>query len=451
MRSIQMKFRYTGKVLILLLGLILTQKSYAQITPPGNKFPHNIDCCKGTAFGGFTITDGRQYIKVKCGQKNIINLSCNVKYSISAETFTGCSDMRRCRENVVYILQTPSASYSALPTSSPFTPTENGLYTLRVIGKCGEKECKECIIQFRVSDCKEDHTNCCPGKWGLVTFNPGKGYSERHTKIYTCGSNTRGESHNVNCNTDYFINANYECPANCEGKITYSVFPAGASISPAGVFRATQNGNYVITISGECDGQVCERCTFNFQVTGCETSEDCCKNKPVVKKESEVVKHEYIDGIPYALFRSNIQLSGGTVPYQEIKASVVHFKLESNYEQCISCKNKPFTWASIGGGNLAGIPPLTTGATPAMGYNVLANPAENPREIVWSNGSPISLNPPQSIRLDFYLPAVSDISCCEIEAEICIKLTFKDIDCVVCEEIVCYKVLLNSDSKRKVK
>jgi len=111
--------------------------------------------------------------------------------------------------------------------------------------------------------------------------------------------------------------------------------------------------------------------------------------------------------------------------------------LIANYEECIACKNKPFTWSSLSAGNLSGITPTTTGATPTVGYNVPANPTENPREVVWENGAPINLATPQSTTISLYLPAASVLPCCDLQVKVCIKFSFTDTNCKLCEKIVC--------------
>jgi hypothetical protein len=65
---------------------------------------------------------------------------------------------------------------------------------------------------------------------------------------------------------------------------------------------------------------------------------------------------------------------------------------------------------------------------------------QNPREVVWTSSSPFAL--PSNINLSFLLPPASIIECCELSAKICVKFTFRDINCKECEVIVCFTVII---------
>lgn len=534
----------------LAVALLIISAANAQVTTIQ---PSPDSCnCRATSFNHFTISGSGVNRIISCGSKDTITLKCNTKYAVINPDFAGCTGGHSCIPRVEYTLTRPSTSTAPTSISTPFMPTENGIYVLRVRGMCGNTLCKTCVLVFRVTDCKNVDSNCCKGgSWENKYFNPGTAPGPFATRTpIECEK----KYNNILCNRDYYIGASYICPNTCGSKIgttTYSVSPAvGATISTIGIFRATQNGTYAITMTTTCNGQICDKCTFYFVVTGCSDgaccpgswdslyyhpaggphntniicgeqykspcnskqiivakykcppscgdvngtvsysvtpagatvspagvfvgteghyivtvygmcngkvcdscwfrihvtrcpdtdTPDCCDNKINVEWQPGTTTQQGT----YSLYNANVILSGGATSYQEIKATVVSFSLTGSYEQCMGCKNKPFTWGSISGGNLTGITPTTTGATPPTGFVIPSNPTENPREIVWSNGSIINLSTPQTVPIGIYLPAASSIPCCKLSATICVKISFKDIDCRVCEKILCGKISISN-------
>lgn len=63
---------------------------------------------------------------------------------------------------------------------------------------------------------------------------------------------------------------------------------------------------------------------------------------------------------------------------------------------------------------------------------------QNPREVIWNNGS--NLNAPNitNIGMTFILPPKPAIDCCELKGKICVKFTFRDANCKECEIIGCF-------------
>jgi hypothetical protein len=67
---------------------------------------------------------------------------------------------------------------------------------------------------------------------------------------------------------------------------------------------------------------------------------------------------------------------------------------------------------------------------------------QNPREVIWNNGT--NLNSPNitNIGMSFILPPAPAIDCCELKGKICVKFTFRDNDCKECEAIACFDFLI---------
>ena len=112
----------------------------------------------------------------------------------------------------------------------------------------------------------------------------------------------------------------------------------------------------------------------------------------------------------------------------------------------MKCVNLPFTWASIASAaNIGAVPGLITmyGGTTVPSFNGSgAGAYQNPREVIWNNGGPISIPNNTNIGLNFILPPVPAIDCCELKGKICVKFIFRDKDCKECEVIVCFDFVI---------
>lgn len=378
--------------------------------------------------------------KLEC--KGGYSLDCNVPYTINSGFV--CSDPS-CPPKVTYQLLLPDNSVQSGNLPLTFTPSQSGLYTLTLYGWCGNAICDSCKVFFKV-ECKTE-CNCNNSHWGEITLNKGG-----NPKAVKCG-----EFQKLKCNQPFTFNANYICAdPTCQSAVSY-VFtpPVGSPVTGTLPFTYTPTltGTYTLELIGMCGNVVCDKCVFDIQIECPPVERDCCPHEKeiVIQGLGNTLTQQSLGGNNYSLFTGNISISGGPAPYQEIKATVIDYQLISNFDECIPCKNNPFTWSSLGAGLLTGIIPTTTGATPTIGFNIPANPTENPREVVWQNGSPIYLNTPQNTTIQLYLPAASALSCCSLKAKVCIKFTFKDTNCKVCEKIVCGTIQISKGEKQNDK
>jgi len=67
---------------------------------------------------------------------------------------------------------------------------------------------------------------------------------------------------------------------------------------------------------------------------------------------------------------------------------------------------------------------------------------QNPRELVWNNGTVIPIPNNTNIGMNFILPPMPKIDCCELKGRICVKFTFRDNDCKECEVIACFDFVI---------
>jgi hypothetical protein len=84
-------------------------------------------------------------------------------------------------------------------------------------------------------------------------------------------------------------------------------------------------------------------------------------------------------------------------------------------------------------------PKITMYGSTVTSFNPAGNLYKNPREVIWNNGgAPFAI--PASLNMQFLLPPASIIDCCDIIAKVCVKFTFRDINCKECEVISCFEI-----------
>jgi len=374
-------------------------------------------------------------ISLNCGKT--YKLECNKPYSISTSFI--CKDTS-CPGKVTYSLQPPSGSpiTGNMPPALNFTPTQNGTYVLTMYGWCGDKICDTCIIKFEVK-CVE--CDCKGSKWGEKMYT-----IENVTKPINCDKN---KTIDVKCKKPITINANYVCAdAKCNGAVTYSMQPPVGSPSTGTLpltFTPNQTGIYSVTLYGWCGTTLCDSCVIKFK-TECPVDTTCCPYE--IKATTGTVKYDHTQ-IPNATVAAQtFTISGlATANITEVRANVVSYTITDNYgKECMKCVNLPFTWASIASaGNIGAVPGLITmyGGTGVPSFNGSGTGAyKNPREVIWNNGTPIIIPNGTNIGMNFILPPVPAIDCCELKGRICVKFVFRDNDCKECEVIACFDFVI---------
>jgi len=252
----------------------------------------------------------------------------------------------------------------------------------------------------------------------------------------------------LQCKTIYNFTANYVCnKPNCGSSQIVIHTPSGSSTTFTNTASFTTNdaGYYFVNIYGKCGNKICDSCKFVFKVI-CPICP--CEYKLGVKpgKYSQTA----IDTDPkYTLYNQGFVITAPAgALFTQVRAEVVSYNLTSNYNDCIDCKNLPYTWASIYNAtdintNAAVADSITMGTNPPVIQftPTLANTHQNPRETIWGNYSGFTL--PSTLNMQFILPHPSTIGCCTLYARICVKFTFRDRNCKECEVISCFTVTIS--------
>ena len=308
----------------------------------------------------------------------------------------------------------------------------------------------------------DDGCNCAQSTWGNITIStggiianpdgtlPAKKISAGPITPFPHGQTTKlfckeqKEPITLKCKTTYNFAAAYNCSKPSCGSVQIVVTnPDGSAVTStnAASFTTNDGGIYTVAIYGLCGNKICDSCKFQFKVV-CPVCP--CDPKLTVTATTKSITN--VTAAPaYTLLNQNFNI---TTPagmlYTQLRAEVVGFNLQSGFSnECISCKNLPYTWASIYNAsnintNTAVSDSITMGAAaPVIQFTpALSNTHKNPRETIWSSYS--GFVAPGSLNMQFILPPKSLISCCILTGTICVKFTFRDRDCKECEVITCF-------------
>jgi uncharacterized repeat protein (TIGR01451 family) len=309
---------------------------------------------------------------------------------------------------------------------------------------------------------EDDGCNCTKSSWGdiyisnNIIINPHLGLAKNAVPIGDAvpwpgnGTTTKLDCKTnqgpitLKCKTTYNFSAAYNCvPASCGSVSIVVTLPNGSSTTSTGTasFTTTNGGIYTVAIYGKCGNKICDSCKFTFKVV-CPVCP--CDPKLTVKPSTQSITH-VTSAPPYTLLSQNFNIT--TPPgmlYTQVRAEVAGFSLQSGFNnECIACKNLPYTWGSIYNAsnintNIAVADSITMGTMPPVIQFTpsLTNTHQNPRETIWSDYNGFTM--PASLNLQFILPPKSIITCCTLYGKICVKFTFRDRDCKECEVVVCF-------------
>ncbi|MBX9785345.1 MAG: DUF11 domain-containing protein [Chitinophagaceae bacterium] len=308
----------------------------------------------------------------------------------------------------------------------------------------------------------DDGCNCNKSSWGdiyisdNVIINPQLGLAKAAVPVGDAvpfpGAGTTTKLHckkdqgpiTLKCKTTYNFSASYICNKPSCGSVNIVVtLPNGNTTTSTGTASFTTNdgGIYSVAIYGMCGNKICDSCKFVFKVV-CPVCP--CDPKLTVKPTTQSISH-ITSPPPYTLLSQNFSIT--TPPamlYTQVRAEVVGFTLQSGFNnECISCKNLPYTWSSIYNAsnintNIMVADSITMGVMPPVIQFTpsLTNTHQNPRETIWSDYNGFTM--PPTLNMQFILPPKSIITCCTLYAKICVKFTFRDRDCKECEVVVCF-------------
>ena len=144
------------------------------------------------------------------------------------------------------------------------------------------------------------------------------------------------------------------------------------------------------------------------------TSELCCN---IANLTARLTENNGVFGL---------SINSGGVPIQEVEISMVDYHAVYSEQDC-----KPVNM----GVNIGNI---TTTTTSLNSLALVAN-QNNSQVLTWLSGTPTVVN--SQISFTVQKPAVLNLSCCSVQLWFCIKLKVKDINCNICEKLLCFPVI----------
>ncbi|CAN1548521.1 hypothetical protein MCEGE10_02068 [Flavobacteriaceae bacterium] len=173
----------------------------------------------------------------------------------------------------------------------------------------------------------------------------------------------------------------------------------------------------------------------------------CCHNKFSVISAAAIPPSYPYSGGTYSIEDFNVYVPND-IPLTEIKVNVESFEIISAYKDCLKCDNKPVTL-----GSLFGVSTIGTGADmltlTTQPYGNGNNVNTNNNELIWSNINGVTLNTTDKLSVVYLLPSSNDIPCCATKAKVCIRISWRDIDCNYCEVFTCSTIDLKNPKDLK--
>lgn len=124
----------------------------------------------------------------------------------------------------------------------------------------------------------------------------------------------------------------------------------------------------------------------------------------------------------------NLFVNAGTLPVQELEVSMLDYHVTYSNPDC-----KPLNMGIFGN--------IFSSTTTIGGLNIANN---NSQSVSWGLGTPSILN--GNVVITITKPAISLLDCCNGTMYFCLKIRVKNVDCKVCEKIICGRFNLKSNT-----
>lgn len=288
---------------------------------------------------------------------------------------------------------------------------------------------------------------CACGTWNSIGLNADPKWWVNDATAGHQGSPIPTLTFNQGQSTGVIL-PNYSCSGSCSPAFTYQIInidgtSAGTWSGPSldlgqDKIRNLRCGSYSILITPTCGETTCPGVRINLVIVcpppcpGCNSESSAKLNgTPVITAVSNQSNPNPVSTLSASLTITN------SVPVTEIRVLVDEFRIysTSGNDNCILCKNQPKTWGSFQAGMLTGVA-LQTALNTAL--------TNDTRELVFTNGPGTLFNLSSGKTLSFTLglPGVTGLDCCNLKAEICMKLIIRDVNCCEKEVVKCITINL---------
>ncbi|MGN6568356.1 MAG: hypothetical protein ACTHJ0_10410, partial [Flavipsychrobacter sp.] len=387
----------------------------------------------------------------KCNSATSLQLDCNKKYDF-AISFTYPSSYDSCyvKDSAVLInsSNTVVASQSSVTPSKPlsFGFTATGHYCIIHYLKVNGKVCDSCkmCMDVNCSKCQcnpEIHFSSSP----YITYAID---GAKRTDSTVCGS---ANGLKLECKRNYQFAIAFTAPSAYDTcKITDSaVITDGLGTMVASLngvtpsnplnYTFTQSGTYCVTFYLQVNGKICDSCKFCTTVS--------CPIPPSCNNCLKILNSSYFELNDTVKNSNGYQLQNGSLNFsiltnvQEVKISIADIEYSWSDSKCQDCHMH-----TIGRGCLYAV-----GSTQTIGGLILdtnsaqflplgSKPDECPEEIIWTMGSYANAGT-YNVPIQFSLPQGLIPTCCSLKVtKLCIRLSVKDVNCLVCDTVICFMV-----------
>lgn len=222
----------------------------------------------------------------------------------------------------------------------------------------------------------------------------------------------------------------YICNGNCSATYSYSLTSASGNVTNLSGTnsldlsqQAIKNlpcGSYFINITPKCGNVVCPPIRIPLVIVCPPPCSDCGGIASVTSNGTPTISNGTISG--------NFTINNSK-PVSEVRVLVEEFRVTSNNENCLICKNPPKTWGSIQSATLGALSPALSNAI-----------TTDNREVVFNNNSVFPM--PSNMAITLALPQSVNLSCCEVKVEVCLKFIIRDVNCCEKEILKCFTFTL---------
>jgi hypothetical protein len=216
-----------------------------------------------------------------------------------------------------------------------------------------------------------------------------------------------------------------------DNPMPWNLTPHSVDLSNSTNPNITIPGGYTQILPEQIDG-------FDYLITS-DLCTGCCENFDITVN-SGIQPSSTFQG-----FLINANLKAGPEKIIKVSAAIIDFSISYNYVPyegaflCNPCVNNSDLW-----GNFR----TPVSQIPGLGNGILTKPVgtvtQTSREMVWGNLDSQGIDMSQNfttLQLNLSLPPKHISACCADTLKICVKYTFTDINCITCDEVVCYNIV----------
>lgn len=199
-------------------------------------------------------------------------------------------------------------------------------------------------------------------------------------------------------------------------------------------YRAMRANSNIVLEFGESN-TACVTIQNETKPDGC----DLCKDLVVTPVNGRLTPQQTRSGIAYQLLQNRIRILAPNNRFNQIRVNVISYTFESNYDECLIADPYAFNNAGINGDDFQQISPIVyVNGQPTSPYDNSQHINFNTSEVTWKAPQPFNLSNAVDLPIQFFLPAFSKLECCKVSANICVRVTFINDECEICERIICF-------------